>query len=201
MNVSLRPYSPPAALAEKRLEQCLGQMLEGQLSGGEKRVVRRAFEALGEENVDKLVEGGIKLKMPDPYATDGVSYQAAYFPSKKTLMLASSRFDKDTLVHEFGHALDDLAEPDVKGKAVLRSEVDSQVKELHQSYCERVSQASWWDKLLGHVQWSDYATTNPQEYLAEGVRKFAGSQRAHDQLAHQDPKLTSYLEGFLHPLA
>ncbi len=178
-------------------------MLRGNFSAREKRVLDKAFDALGEENVDRLVDGGITVKLRDAYETDGTSYSAMYLPTKKMMVMSSTRMDKETLVHEFGHALDDLAAPDLDGRAVLKSEIDPEIQQLHQEYKERVDGLPWYNKLFnkGGGLWSDYATTNPHEYLAEGVRVYAGSERGKEKLLRDDPKLARYVEEFLYPEA
>ncbi len=177
-------------------------MLRGNFNSREKRVLDKAFDALGEENVDRLVDGGITIKLRDAFESETTSYTAMYVPNKKMMVMSSTRMDKETLVHEFGHALDDLAAPDPEeGNAVLKSEQDSELQQLHQEYKERVDALPWYNKLFerGGGLWSEYATTNPQEYLAEGVRLYASSERGKEKLLRDDPKLANYVESFLYP--
>lgn len=177
-------------------------MLRGNFSNREKRVLEKALDALGEENVDRLVDGGITIKLRGPFESEAATYTAMYVPDKKMMVMSSTRMDKETLIHEFGHALDDLAAPDpIGGKAVLKSELDQQLQQLHHEYKERVESLPWYNKLLerGGGLWSDYATTNPQEYLAEGVRLYASSERGKEKLLRDDPKLAHYVEAFLNP--
>lgn len=177
-------------------------MLRGNFSKREKRVLDKALDALGEENVDRLADGGITIKLRDPFESEAATYTAMYVPNKKLMVMSSTRMDKETLVHEFGHALDDLAAPDpAEGNAVLKSELDQELQQLHQEYKERVDALPWYNKLFerGGGLWSDYATTNPQEYLAEGVRLYASSERGKEKLLRDDPKLAHYVENFLHP--
>ena len=176
-------------------------MLRGNFSAREKRVLGRALDALGEETIDRLVDGGITVKLRGAFESEAATYTAMYVPDKKMMVMSSSRMDKETLVHEFGHALDDLAAPDVDGKAMLKSHQDTELAQLHQEYKERVDALPWYNKLFecGGGLWSDYATTNPQEYLAEGVRLYASSERSKEKLLRDDPKLAQYVEEFLHP--
>ncbi len=177
-------------------------MLRGNFSSREKRVLDKALDALGEENVDRLVDGGITIKLRDAFESDAQSYTAMYLPNKKMMVMSSTRMDKETLVHEFAHALDDLAAPDpAEGNAALKSEGDSEIQLLHQEYKERVDALPWYNKLFecGGGLWSEYATTNPQEYLAEGVRLFASSERGKEKLLRDDPKLAQYVDSFLNP--
>lgn len=178
-----------------------GPTLQGRFSTREKIAVDKALEALGSANIDRLVEGGVTLKLRDAYETESTSYTAMYLPNSKTLVMSSSRMDKETLIHEFAHALDDLAAPDPDGEAVLRSELDEDLQQLHQDYKERVESLPWYNRFFnfGGGLWSDYATTNPQEYLAEGVRLYASSESGRRQLERDDPKLAEYVETFLRP--
>ena len=51
-------------------------MLRGNFSSREKRVLDKALDALGEENVDRLVDGGITIKLRDAFESDAQSYTA-----------------------------------------------------------------------------------------------------------------------------
>lgn len=160
----------------------------------ERRVLVKAASRLGVENVRKLSAAGVRIEIPiDTFCEGGRSFTAEYVPSKKTIRIAPGRLDTDTLVHEMGHALDDVAEPDGEGKAVLRSERSSELEALYEGYCKRVEGLSWWDRLMHNGFWSDYATTSVHEYLADGIMFHTGGDRARGRLAKADPALSAYV--------
>lgn len=171
----------------------LDQMMAEPLGYFERRTMLKAARRLGNPTLRKLCQGGVKIKiLRDPEAL-----RAAYYPGSKTLHIAARRLDASTVLHELGHAIDDLAAPDVGGKPVLRSEVDTRVAGMHKAYCERVEDLSWWQKWTSGTRWSDYARTTPQEYLAEGVMDFTRSPRHNEKLRQADPELHAYVQGLL----
>lgn len=179
------------------VQKFMQRQVKTDLPGGDRRRLEKALTTLGEENVGRLLDEKVTLSQPNEYVTEVASRRAAYTPGNKNLNIAASRFDRPTVLHEFGHALDDAAEPDRDGQPVLKSEVDPKLQGLYQEYLGRCQETGWWDKLWGRTQWSEYATTNPQEYLAEGVRLFTTSDRSHRQLSKNDPALEAYLAEFL----
>ncbi len=180
------------------IDTFMSTRVTGRLGGSDKRVLRQALESIGEENVARCLSDGVTLSQPDDFVSEVPSRMAVYQPKDRKLTIASSRFDTGTLIHEFGHTIDDSLEPDLDGKPVLRSHVDPELGKLYSNYVDRCKSRGWADRLWGSTQWSEYATTNVQEYLAEGVRLFATSSRSHQKLAKSDPALSSYIEQVLH---
>lgn len=180
------------------IDTFMSTRVTGRLGGSDKRVLRQALESIGEDNVARCLSDGVTLSQPDDFTREVPSRVAAYLPGDRKLTIASSRFDAGTVIHEFGHTIDDSLEPDLDGKPVLRSQVDPELGKLYNNYLERCQNRSWTDRLWGSTQWSEYATTNVQEYLAEGVRLFATSSRSHQKLAKSDPALSNYIKQVLH---
>jgi hypothetical protein len=145
--------------------------------------------------VARLQQAGVRLRVIPPFEPGEM--RTEYLPGSKRLEVGSRRLSLDTLLHELGHALDDLAAPDEPGAAVLRSQRDEGLQKLYADYCQRVGGLSWWQRHLGHQMWSDYATTSVQEYLAEGIMHFSRSQASRRRLERSDPELCRYLEEFL----
>lgn len=173
--------------------QLLDRMMAEPLGYFERRTMIKAARRLGNAPLRKLCDAGVKIEiLHDPEAL-----RAAYYPGSKTLKIASRRLDASTVLHELGHALDDLAAPDGNGKPVLKSEIDPEVARMHRAYCERVDQLHWWQKLCHRTQWSDYARTSPQEYLAEGVMDYTRSPHHNERLRKADPELHAYVQGLL----
>lgn len=176
---------------DEQLHAGMENLVGRSLSGSESRVLLRAARRLGPDAVQRLQEGGIRLALlQDSFLDARSSLSAIYHPDRKTVEIGSQRLSVDTVVHELGHALDDLAAPD-GAEPVLKSSGDPHLKALYEAYRERVEEAPGWQRDLdrGPV-WSDYAATNVHEYLAEGVMKYcAGSRR----LREQDPALHEYV--------
>ncbi|MCE7873411.1 hypothetical protein DYH09_23970 [bacterium CPR1] len=186
----LQPLAPASDNEANRL---LDQMAVAPLGYFERRTLLKAARRLGSDPLRRLCEAGVKIRIPD----DPEAMRAAYHPSSKTLSIAPRRLDVSTVLHELGHALDDLAAPDEGEKPVLRSERDPRLQQLHQSYCRRVDELSWWQKFCSQTMWSDYARTSPQEYLAEGVMDFTRSPHHNQRLLRADPELHAYVQGLL----
>lgn len=194
MNVGAvsRPL-PVVAAGDEEANRLLDRMAVAPLGYFERRTLLKAARRLGTEPLQRLCQAGVKIRIPD----DPNAMRAAYYPSTKTLSIAPRRLDVSTVLHELGHALDDLAAPDEGEKPVLRSERDPRLQQLHQSYCQRVDELSWWQKFCSRTMWSDYARTNPQEYLAEGVMDFTRSPHHNQRLLQADPELHAYVQGLL----
>lgn len=189
---STRPVAASSP-QDDEANRLLDRMMADKLGYFERRTMLKAARRLGNPTLRRLCEGGVKIKiLHDPGAM-----KAAYYPGSKTLQIAARRLDASTVLHELGHAIDDLAAPDVDGKPVLRSEVDPKVAGMHKAYCERVEALSWWQRWTSSTEWSDYARTTPQEYLAEGVMDFTRSPHHNEKLRQADPELHGYVRGLL----
>lgn len=163
----------------------------------ERRTLRKAVERIGSDNVGRLVDAGVRLEIIDDLTSPVPSMLACYIPERKLLRIAPGRFDADTLVHELGHALDDLAEADGPDGPVLKSEKDDRLKSFYAAYKARVEAMSWWEKLLHRGMWSDYATTSPQEYVADAVMDFTAGSRRRSRLERCDPDAYGYVRDLL----
>ncbi|MBI3927312.1 MAG: hypothetical protein HY319_17375 [Armatimonadetes bacterium] len=189
------PARPAAAKPKNEIEPLLDTLCSEPAGYFEKRALRKAALKLGPENVRKLVDGGVHIHLIEP-GEGGPSLRAEYLPRRKLLAVGTQRFTVDNLLHEMGHALDDLAEPD-GAEPVLKSERDQKLGALYEDYRSRVEALPWWKRLFRLDMWSDYATSNVHEYLAEGVMYYTRSERSQERLRREDQGLCSYVEGFL----
>jgi len=191
-------FTPTASAPAERLEQVIDGMATSPLGWSDRRTVMKAARGLGLENMEKLAAAGVKIRILDDFM-EVRSMRAEYLPHKKTLQLSPGRVSTDTVRHELGHALDDIAEGDEAERTWLKSEKDSSLQGLYERYQAQVAGSSWWDRHFGSAMFSDYATHNVHEYLAEGIMLYTGSQRSQRKLSASDPGLFAYLGNFLDP--
>ena len=105
-----------------------------------------------------------------------------YKGQNKTISFRNDAIWKSSVIHELGHAIDDLAMPDPRpyGKdssSILSrlltgkflSDADDEVKGLYQDYIQRSNRDP-------AAVWSEYAKTNVQEYVAEGVKMYYSNE-------------------------
>jgi hypothetical protein len=180
------------AVLEKMLPESPGFM-----SG---MTLMKAARKFGFTNLEKLQKGGVKfdLRPADPFAEVRRDLVAEYLPSKKVIHITPGRLNVSTTLHEMGHALDDIIEPDEKpGGPVLHSDRDAHLSELYESYKSHAEDLSWWQRLRGEGFWSDYATTNVHEYLADGIMFFTRSDHSRESLRNADPGLYRYIEDIM----
>lgn len=179
--------TPEDAELQSRLEGMTGRAL----SGSEGRVLLRAARRLGPEAMNRLAEGGVRLNVLHEFELDlRAGLTAIYHPDRKTVEIGERRLSVDTVVHELGHALDDLAAPD-GDRPILKSDRDEHLEGLYREYRERVEESPGWQRFLHRgPMWSEYALTNVHEYLAEGVMKYCAGDR---RLREQDPGLQEYV--------
>jgi len=164
------------------------------------RTLVKAARKFGLKNMEKLESSGVKFDLhpPDPFAEIQRNLVAEYLPRKKTVHIAPGRLSVSTTLHEMGHALDDVLEPDEKPEApVLLSERDAHLSQLYNSYKSHAEDLSWWERLRGEGFWSDYATTNVHEYLADGIMFFTQSERKKESLHAADPHLYEYIKNIM----
>ncbi|MBS2035904.1 hypothetical protein JST97_13025 [bacterium] len=163
----------------------LDQLLVGRFSGNDKQSVQKALNALGPQNVERLIQGGVKLLVD----SDRVPAKAGacYYPDQRLACFRRGWVDRHYVIHELGHALDNLASRQSGER--YRSQSDSLLQQNYQRNLEKGSSY--------RTQWSAYAQTNPQEYLAEGVTYYLESDTKKSQLQRKDPQHYHYIEGFL----
>ena len=166
----------------------LDSLLLGRFSENDKQAVQKALNALGPDNVRRLQEGGVKLIVD----SDSVPAKAGacYYPGKHLACFRRGSVEKHYVIHELGHALDNLA---AKQPHYL-SQGDTQLQKNYQNYLGKVHSP----QPRRHTQWSEYAQTNHQEYLAEGVTYYLDSEQKKAELQRKDPDHYTYIENFLH---
>lgn len=189
-------FTPTATEPATRMEQVVDGMATAPLGWSDRRTILKAARGLGLENMEKLAAAGVKIRILDDFM-EVRSLRAEYLPHKKTLQISPGRVSTDTVRHELGHALDDIAEADVPERTWLKSETDMRLQGLYEGYKAQVEGASWWQRHFGGKMFSDYATHNVHEYLAEGIMLYTGSERAQQKLQKSDPGLAAYLGEFL----
>jgi len=170
----------------------LDTLLQGRFSATDKQSVQKALNALGADNVRRLQEGGVKLLVD----SDRVPAKAGacYYPGEHLACFRRGHVEKHYVIHELGHALDNLALPkELESSARYRSQADSLLQSNYQHYMEQVESP----QPRRHTQWSEYAQTNHQEYLAEGVTYYLDSDQKKAELQRKDPRHFDYIEQFL----
>ncbi|MBI2263549.1 MAG: hypothetical protein HYU64_00015 [Armatimonadetes bacterium] len=187
---------------EKAAKEIVNKMLTSSAGFLEMRTLTKAARKLGLPNMEKLLANGVRIAVhrDDPFALNRRLFVAEYDPVGKVLRIAPRRLSVSTVLHELGHALDDVLEPDKSpGEPVLKSGVDSGLKKLYKDYCERTWNLSWWNRLWKQGLWSDYATENEHEYLAEGIMFFARGPGDREKLHKNDEGLWEYVRKMMAP--
>jgi hypothetical protein len=193
-------FSPPAG---KAAEDLVARMVPGPIGYFERKTLESAVSLFGIDAVEALARAGVTINIlqVDPYAEVQRNHVAEYLPKKKVINLSPDRVSVSTALHEMGHALDDLLEPDEsKDKPLLRSEKDQHLQSLYQNYRDRASQTSWLERLRHDGFFSDYATHSPQEYLAEGIMFYTRSEHSRRILEKADSALYGYIEQLMKSL-
>ncbi len=171
----LRTMEPDVPLQPEVLDS----LLTGRFSDNDKQSVQKALNALGPDNVKRLQDGGVKLLVD----SDKVPAKAGacYYPGERLACFRRGSVDKHYVIHELGHALDNLA----ANQPNYRSQHDSRLQQNYQNYMNARS------------PWSEYARTNQQEYLAEGVTYYLDSDQKKAEFQRKDPLHYDYIEKFL----
>lgn len=182
-----------AAEPEVALSPQLEQLIQGRFHDDQKQAVQKALNALGPENTQKLIEGGVRLVVDGERVPDKAA--AVFVATERLVAFKRSETTKGTTIHELGHALDNLALPEAaQGKAYFRSQVDPELLANFKGYRERIDNP---EHSVRRVRWSDYARTNEREYLAEGVMYFLESDDKRAELEKKDPAHYAYVKAFL----
>jgi len=187
-------FSPPAGRAA---EDLVARMVPGPIGYFDRKTLESAVSLFGIDAVEALARAGVTINIlqVDPYAEVQRNHVAEYLPKKKVINLSPDRVSVSTALHEMGHALDDLLEPDEsKDKPLLRSEKDPCLQSIYQNYSYRAAQTSCLGRLRHDGFFSDYATHNPQEYLAEGIMFYTRSEHSRRILEKADSALYGYIE-------
>ena len=188
VGASLYSAQPNVALTPQ-----LDQFLQGRFHDVQKQAVQKALNALGPENTQKLIDGGIHLVVDGDRVPDKAA--AVFIATEKLVAFKRSETTKGITIHELGHALDHLALPnEAKGKAYFRSQVDTELLANFKGYEERINNP---EQPMRRSRWSDYARTNEREYLAEGVMFYLESDEKKAELQKKDPAHYAYIEKFL----
>jgi hypothetical protein len=163
----------------------LDTLLVGRFSDNDRQSVQKALNALGPDNVKRLQQGGVKLVVDSDLVPRGAG--ACYYPDKHLACFRRGWVDKHYVIHELGHALDNVANRQNGNR--YRSQSDTR---LQQNYQHNLEQGAY-----NRSQWSAYAQTNHQEYLAEGVTYFLDSESKNSELKRKDPEHYNYIQEFL----
>lgn len=163
----------------------LDSLLVGRFSGNDRQSVQKALNALGPENVDRLLKGGVKLVVDSDRVPNKAG--ACYYPDRRLACFRRGWVEKHYVIHELGHALDNLANQ--QSGLRYRSQSDPL---LQQNYQRNVELGTSY-----RTQWSAYAQTNAQEYLAEGVTFYLENSSKKTELQRKDPAHFAYIENFL----
>ena len=176
--------------------EVLASLTIGRFSDNDKQAVQKALNALGPDNVRRLQEGGVKLVVDSDKVPGKAG--ACYYPGQRLACFRRGSVEKHYVIHELGHALDNLAAKQPQSPVIgganapppktphYRSQHDSKLQSNYQHYME------------GRPRWSEYARTNHQEYLAEGVTYYLDSEQKKAELQSKDPQHYQYIENFLH---
>jgi hypothetical protein len=178
------------------------------LTSEQRYLLAGALSRFDPATVRNLIDSGITIKLVDENNPPKGGYpggrdtwveggQGYYTLKDKTIVLKQSDFAQggniivvDTIHHELTHAIDDMLQPDTASQVNDFSEKDPRINALFKEYTKRIEDDPG-------AAWSRYAATNVQEYLAEGVMKYLGGDRAKAMLKEADPNLYAYVEKVL----
>lgn len=133
------------------------------------------------QNCQKLLDGRVTLDFDGTWRNHG----ATYYASQRKVLFQPGHCGEELTLHELGHALDDLNLPDEPG-VWLRSQRDPEVQQNYQNYMTYRT-----------PEWSEYARTNPQEFVADGIRWYHQDEHSRAQLRGCDPLHFRYIEAML----
>ncbi|MDQ7821380.1 MAG: hypothetical protein RDV48_01160 [Candidatus Eremiobacteraeota bacterium] len=83
------------------------------------------------------------------------------------------------------------------GEGLLKSHRDKALMDMYERYRESAEQAGIWDRLGHNGFFSDYAITNAQEYLADGIMFYTKGERSREILKKADPSLYGYISDLM----
>lgn len=166
----------------------------------QRQVILKAFINLGVKNVQKICDAGIKFEIYEGnlLSMDESNSQAFYFPVNKLIRISPNRLKLDTTLHEMGHALDDaLILDEDKHFPRFKSCEDNVLNNHYEDYMKQYEKMNWFERLYDKRLWSEYATQNIEEYLAEGICFYSTGENSRKKLQNADPKLCEYVAKLL----
>lgn len=164
------------------------------------------------DTLDNLVKSGLKIRICDSEKTPDGGYPGRepdwswgeciggyYNPYNKLICLKKSGFEdgnnyKDVINHEFGHALDDMLEPDEVNK--LKHNMKTRKDERMKKICE-VFNKTLMEQGKSKIISTETSIFSPQEYFAECVAFYLGGNDKRNELKEKDPAMFNYVKDML----
>lgn len=156
----------------------LSQLVDGSLSGPQLEEIQWSLSALGTENAQRLVDGGVKIVLDQGAG-------ARYDIANKQLKLGPGSTSR-SMLSPLAYALDDAAVPDTHSPQATRSGSDPELAILFKDRCEAVKN-----------DWNPQPPASPQDYLAQGVSDYLGHGYLRRNVVEKDPRLANYIDRFL----
>jgi hypothetical protein len=208
-----------------RKDNLLKGMVADRVTPEQRRSLAEGLANFDEKLLGRLKKNGVKLDVGSKEEFDkrdadfnkgqyagykkDLKADGYYLNEKKVALIHQDKLKGQTAAHELGHAVDDLAAPDVKapksGQGIngsdtlvkFKSDEDPQVQKLYTDYMKRTENYKPGDMKSMKNVWSEYARTNKREYIAEGTAMYEQNQSSQQLLKQEDPGLYQYLKGQL----
>ena len=201
---SARPQrvTPAALAAARRMGYHVGA--DGKrkaLSPEELQKVAESLSKLPAATLEKLRRQGFKIEVNEgSWPGRESSTEGEYDPSSKVIHILASKLGSETiegkpvdrLVHELGHACDDMLKRDGQGGTKRQSD-ESDFGDLFNAYQFRQMKIGDHQPEIGK-RFGVVTGQNRREYFAEGTRLYLSSPETREELRQKDPELYAYLQ-------
>ncbi len=154
------------------------QMVDGSLPPSQLQEIQWSLSALGTENAQRLVDGGLKIVVDEGMG-------ARYDIGSKLVKVGPGSTNRSLLV-PLVYALDDAAVPDTHSPNATRSGSDAELAILFKDRCESIKN-----------DWNPQPPATPQDYLARGVSDYLSHGYLRRDVTAKDPHLAHYIGRFL----